>query len=457
MNKKITFTQALLTSVGCLIGSGIYFRADNILGATKGNVALAILGWIVLGSTLVFAGITVAVLAGRTTREGGVIAYLEDTYGKFVGFLGGWFYAFLYTPTLIGILGVVAADYFLQLLGSLGMIQGSTTTTMYITAFILITICFAWNYFSTKFAALFSSAATVIKLFPIILIGVIGLANFNVETATGGFSSFDVGLFTAPFISMAFAFDGWITVGSLSRDMENPQKDIAKVLSWTAIIVTAAYTLYFTGVTMLMDAQEIIALGNDHVGKIAEKVLGGAGMSVILFCVVISVMGTLNGNMMASPRYTHALAQAKDLPNSEFFAKTNKYGTTGNSAILAMVVNYAAFALYAIQAFAKDGVDTAAQEAGNYLFGGIAFDDIPIATSSIFYLLLFVAVVRIGIKEGNGILKTWIAPIIAFVGQAYVIFSFIQGNSQAIMYLGLCVVILAIGVGVRSIANKNQA
>ncbi len=214
MNKKITFTEALLTAIGMCIGSGIFFRADNILKFTEGNLSVAILAWLALGLTLVFAGIAMSVLASRSEREGGIVGYMEDLYGEKAAFLTGWFTTFIYIPLLTGILAIVAAIYGLELVG-----LQVNAFNMQVAAAIFIAITYTWNYVSTKFAALFSSTATVIKLLPIIVVGFVGLSKFDAELAVGGFASFNMGLFAAPLLSMAFAFDGWTSVATLSRDM----------------------------------------------------------------------------------------------------------------------------------------------------------------------------------------------------------------------------------------------
>lgn len=447
VNKKITFFEAMLTAVGLVIGSGIFFRADNILKLTEGNISVAISGWVVLGFTLIFAGIGMSILAARSQREGGIIAYMEDCFGKTAAFLTGWFTTFIYIPTLIGILSIIASGYVLQFFG----VESNAMNTHTLAA-CLILIVFAWNYFSTKFAALFSSVATIVKLLPIVIIGVIGFAHFDGAAVSSGIDGFSMPLFTAPLLSMAFAFDGWTTVATLSKDMENPQRDIAKVLALNAVIVTAAYTLYFTGISMLLPAPEIIALGDDHVGVIAAKYLGNIGGKMILFCVVISVLGTLNGNVMAGYRYPHALAQAQDLPNSNYFNEESKYGTTGKAAMISFGAVVAWFIMYTIQAFSKQSV----AEGADYMLSGIAFDDIPIMAIAFIITILLIGAMIYGNKEKLGILKSIIAPLIGILGQAYVVISFVQTNNAAFLYMGICIVIIVIGYFIRKSVKLKQ-
>jgi len=450
MNKKITFTEALLTAVGMVIGSGIFFRAARILDYTHANIGIAVLGWLVLGLTLVFAGIGFSVLASRTKREGGIVGYMEDTYGKVAGFLTGWFTTFIYIPLLMGILAIVASGFIFNLIGN----DSPSAFAVQALALFLLLACWGWNYLSTRFSALFSSAATIIKLLPIVIVGLIGIT--HLPGRAGGIvedlSHFNIALFTAPLLSMAFAFDGWTSVATLSRDMENPQKDIAKVLALNAVIVTAAYVLYFTGMTLLFNnPQEIIDLGNAHVGAAAQSIFGQVGAKLIYFCVIVSVLGTLNGNLMAAFRYPHALAVNNDLPNSNFFAQESKYGTTGNASLITGIAALAWFVLYTIQAFAAEGAN-----GGRYMFDGIAFDDIPIMAMSIIIILLLIQVIKVGPGEGYGTFKSIIAPVIGIIGQAFVVVSFIGNNSQWWLYTLVCVVILAVGYFINKSVKEKQ-
>lgn len=481
MNKKITFTEALLTAIGMVIGSGIYFRADNIMTFTEGNVSVAIVAWFALGFTIVFAGIGLSVLASRSNREGGVIGYMEDIYGPKGAFLVGWFSTFIYAPLLTGILGIVASIYTYDLLS----ISANAMMIQVLGAF-YIAICFAWNYFSTKFSALFSSAATIIKMLPIVVVGLIGMAKFDVSLAVEGFSSFNMGLFAAPLLSMAFAYEGWTIVATLSRDMENPQKEIAKVLSVSAIIITFAYVIYFTGMAMIFNDMpggvgRIIELGDSHVTVAAEAILGSIGGKVLLFCVVMSVLGAMNGMIMGGYRYPHAMAQAGELPNSEFFVQESKYQTTGRAALLSLGAVIAWFVFYTWQSLAKEsqaavvaeqhsdllaavdaGTITDAQQAtldaalSSHVFSGISFDDIPVMTMALIVITLLIGTIKVGPKEGYGVLKSIVAPIIGIVGQAYIVYSFVITNPSWLTYMIICAVIIIVGFVIRARVVKNK-
>ncbi len=330
---KITYLQALLIAVGFVIGSGIFFRADNILAATQGNVLIAILGWVFLGTTLIFAGLSVSVIAERSKGNGGIASYVEDLYGERAGYLVGFFMSSLYAPILISILSIVMLGYMKQLFGWDNLVAGEG---FYLAVIGMLVCIYLWNFLSTKFASYVSSFATMIKVIPLIIIGVFGVifgdashiteAGLHANTAIDAYdpnAGFFV-LFAAPFVSMGFALDGWMSVAALSNDMENPNRDLPRVLVFGTIIIISIYVLYFVGVSVLMPANEIIASGDDHVAIIATEIFGRFGGSLIIIGIIISVLGTLNSNVMAGIRYPKATAEANTFMFKDKMMRVNE-------------------------------------------------------------------------------------------------------------------------------------
>ena len=67
---------------GIVIGSGIFFKSDNILVATGGSVALGVLVFCIAAIAIILGSLTITQLASRSSKEGGLIAYAEEHYNK---------------------------------------------------------------------------------------------------------------------------------------------------------------------------------------------------------------------------------------------------------------------------------------------------------------------------------------------------------------------------------------
>lgn len=103
--------------VGIVIGSGIFFKSDNILLATGGNVPLGVAVFLLGGIGIVFGGLCLGELAARTDRPGGVIAYAEDLAGPPAAAVFGWFQVFVYLPAIITVVSSAVGVYACQLFG----------------------------------------------------------------------------------------------------------------------------------------------------------------------------------------------------------------------------------------------------------------------------------------------------------------------------------------------------
>ena len=63
------FTTVSMIS-GIVIGSGIFFKVDDVLFATGGSVALGVLLWVVSAFGIIFGGLTVSLYARKETKAG---------------------------------------------------------------------------------------------------------------------------------------------------------------------------------------------------------------------------------------------------------------------------------------------------------------------------------------------------------------------------------------------------
>lgn len=77
-NQKYGFFTAVTMITGIVIGSGIFFKSDNILEYTNGNVTLGILVFVIAAFAIIFGSLTISQLARRTDKPGGLITYVEE-------------------------------------------------------------------------------------------------------------------------------------------------------------------------------------------------------------------------------------------------------------------------------------------------------------------------------------------------------------------------------------------
>jgi APA family basic amino acid/polyamine antiporter len=110
LQKKYGFWTATAMVVGIVIGSGVFFKADDVLAASGGRLPVALLAWLIGGSIMVVTSFVFSKIATRIERVNGVVDYFEAAYGEKAGYLVAWFMTFVYYPTLVSVLAWVSAN-----------------------------------------------------------------------------------------------------------------------------------------------------------------------------------------------------------------------------------------------------------------------------------------------------------------------------------------------------------
>ena len=169
LQKRYGLPTAICMVVGTVIGSGVFFKAQNVLQATNGNLPIGILAWIITGVLMIICSLQFAVMATKYEKVNGVVDYAEATCGKSYAYYLAWFMVNIYYPAMTSVLAWVSARYFGVLFG--WSLVGAEVLAL--SGFFLIG-SYTLNAFSPKLAGKFQVSATVIKLIPIFLMAIVG-------------------------------------------------------------------------------------------------------------------------------------------------------------------------------------------------------------------------------------------------------------------------------------------
>lgn len=418
LTKKYGLMTAICMVVGTVIGSGVFFKAQNVLVATGGRMSLGIAAWIITGLLMIICSAQFAVMATKYEKVSGVVDYAEATCGKTYGYYLAWFMVNIYYPAMTSVLAWVSARYFGVLFGwSL-----VSAEVMALSGFFLIA-SYTMNALSPKLAGKFQISATIIKLIPIVLMAVVGtvvgfvngtlptnFATAVTETVGGTNSS---GLFAA-IVATVFAYEGWICATAINAELKNPKKNLPIALVLGSLIVVAAYVLYFIGVAGGASTEVLI---NDGATTAFSNIFGGIGGTILNICIVISCLGTLNGLMVGATRGMYAIAARNDGPRPETFSQVDKAtNMTTNSSIWGLFV----CALWLIYFYGANLT--------NGWFGLFNFDssELPIVTIYAMYIPMFIAwMIR---EKDIGVFKRFILPIISLIACAFMVFAAVYAH-----------------------------
>ena len=456
--EKLTQRYGLFTAicmvVGTVIGSGVFFKAQDVLVRTGGNMMLGILAWVITGALMIICSAQFSVMATKYQKVSGVVDYAEATCGKGYGYYMAWFLANIYYPAMTGVLAWVTARYFGVLFGW-NLVSAEVMTV----AALFLIGSYALNTFSPKLAGKFQVSATVIKLIPIVLLAVAGAvigtakgtlpSNFaNVVAAPVGGTA-GSGLFAA-IMAAVFAYEGWIVATSINAELKDPKKNLPLALVLGAIIVVAAYVLYFIGAAGGASTADLI----EHSASTAfTNLFGSVGGMLLNICIVISCMGTLNGLLIAVTRGMYAIAARNEGPDPQMFSQVDKHtNMVTNSAIWGLFIS-AAWLVYFYGANLSTG-----------WFGVFNFDSSELPIVTIYAMYIPMLVMWMAKEKGLGIYKRFVLPGLSVLACLFMIFAAVYAHGitpylaakakgsfsfPVLFYLIVFAAIMAIGAAVK--------
>ena len=415
-NNEYNLFTAISLIVGIVIGSGIFFRSDDVLGYTSGSVVQGILVFIIAGISIVFGSLTISKIAMMTNKAGGIITYMEETLNAHAAGSIGWFHSFVYYPTLVVVVSWVAGIYLCMLFNLPGELMVQCAI-----GFFFVVLFFTLNVLAKKIGGYFQVGTTVIKLIPLVLIAVLGVVygdttNITIEPIIKTTSNIG---FIAAIVPIAFSFDGWIVASSMSHEIKNAKKNLPLALTISPFFIVMIYSLYLVGISAILGPEQVIALGDSHVYVASEFLFGALGAKIILIFVIISVLGTVNGLIIGIIRLPYGLALRNMIPNSNRIKEVNQnLDIPVNSAILSFVITCIWFIIhYFVMKY--------------QLLGGSDVSEISIVMNYVCYIGIYLGVIRLYQKKKvKGMISSVFNPIIATIGSLIIFFGSLIVVSQ---------------------------
>jgi len=466
LGKKYGLFTAICMVVGIVIGSGIFFKAKDVLTAANGNALYSILAWLISGLIMVVIATSFAVMATKYEKVNGVVDYAEVTCGKTYAYLVGWFLSVIYYPAMTSVLAWVSARYTLVIMGYieaplfvLGTDAGSSLNspeTITVALFYLVLAYFV-NAIAPKLAGKFQISSTAIKLIPIAFIAVVGtviglangtliknfdLAAVKVEDISSPAAS--TGLFPA-ICSTIFAYEGWIVATAINSEIKDSKKNLPIALCIGTLIIVAAYTLYNIGILGLADIVNVTNNGT----TVAFKYFGGVVATIINILVVISCLGTLNGLMLGCCRGIYSLSARGEGLSPELFNQVDKKtGIPHNSCAFALLVS-AVWFVYFI--FAGGGFFEWP------LMNEYGFDSSELPIITIYPLYIPILVIMMIREKDVHPFKRFVLPILSIVGICVIVAaSIIKHKMDNVWYLIVFAAVMAVGYLILYLNEKKK-
>ena len=434
LQKSLGIAAALSTVVGMVIGGGVFFKPQAVYTLTGGAPGLGILAWIIAGIMTITAGLTAAEVSAAIPKTGGMMVYIEEIYGKKLGFLTGWMQTVLFFPATAAAIAVMFGQQAAILLNNPSLVM-----PMSIGVILLVGIL---NTFGSKTSGTIQTVSTVCKLIPLVLIIVFGFIKGSGDNpvmsplVAEGISP--MGIIGQLLVAILFAYDGWINVGAIAGEMKNPGKDLPKAIIGGLSIVMAINVVINLAYLWVLPASELAQYASPA-SIVAEKIFGPVGGKLINVGILVSVFGCLNGYLLTGPRIPYTLANQKLLPAT--FGKLNKNGVPANATLFMVVLSV----IYALS--------------GQFNL----LSDLSMFAIWAFYTLTFIGVIKLR-KTQPDLERPYkvpfypVIPIISICSGLFVVIDqlFLAGMKSSMISLG-GIIITLIGLPVYAVMTKKNS
>jgi len=306
LRRQLGLTAVTALVVGEVIGIGI-FLAPAGMARSLGSPFWLLIVWLLMGVMALSGALCYGELAARTPEAGGGYVYLREAYGPAVAFLYGWKCMLVMDPGITAALAVGVASY-------VGYALGLAGASLKLIAIGTILILAAVNVAGLRLGSGVMQWLTALKLGALILIAVLALAmqagqwsNFVPFVAQRGGSDPLPGALAPALVGAFFAFGGWWEIAKLTGEARDPARTLPRALALGVAIITGIYIMT-SAVFLYLVPLDRVTSGEAFAAQAGEALFGVAGGKVFALIVILAVLGSLLGLLMALPRVYYAMA-----------------------------------------------------------------------------------------------------------------------------------------------------
>lgn len=352
--------------VGTVIGTGIFLKTA-IITQLVGTPVLAMGAWIMAGLLSLAGALTYAELGAMMPATGGEYVFLRTAFGDAVAFNFGWMRVVVGASATAAVAASCAA--FVTSLVPLNpawlMINRPVLGHMVhwqfggaqVVAVIALAVVAGLNSAGLIVGARAQTVLATIKVIAVILIivGVFGWAHGGswahlrggVETGLQGSGAGATGsgamlpAFGAAVVAALWAYTGWSYLPMVAGEMRDPGRTLPRAIIGGMLIVMALYLTINVAYFYALPVSDIVT-ANSTLYPAASAVatravgtfLGGAGGKLVIAIFALSALGTLNGNVLTTPRVPFAMAR-----DGQFFSVFGILGRRSRVPIVAILTN----------------------------------------------------------------------------------------------------------------------
>ena len=343
LDRQLGLFDSTMMVIGIVIGSGI-FMTTGLMADALPSASLILIVWLLGGLQMLAGALTYAELGAAMPKAGGQYVYLREAYGSLPAFLFGWVAFIAYLTGTNAAIAVAVAEHlgsFYPSISTHNIVIGFDYFSIsggQIFAISLILILSLINYLGILFGKWIQNVFTILKIGSILFFALAGLfistgnhIDFSINPTSMSIGSILTGMGIA-LVAVTWTVGGWEYVTFAAGEIKNPKKNLPLALIIGTVVIFVLYIIINIAYLKVLPMDSLI--GEIKVGEATAKSLYGPGIAgAFVVVVIISMFGSLNGNILVGPRISYAMAKDK-----LFFSKAAdvhpKFHTPGNAIMI---------------------------------------------------------------------------------------------------------------------------
>lgn len=298
LKRALGLGYATLFGIGLILGAGNYVLVGRAIGLVgdAGWMSAALAGVIALSVALSYAE-----LAGMFPYDSSVYRYVVEAFPRYrmLAFLAGWF---LFFGAVAGAStdAIGFSNHVAQLLGRSDLIVP--------TALVLLALLALLNWWGIEETAFFASILTLVELFGLGLVAVVG---FLWPVRSPSYASFNptvnpLSALMAGAAVLYFACSGFELQPSLCEETRDAESNMPKAIVLSVALVASVTVAVSLSMVRLMSWEEIGASKAPVVDVVAKVAPQAA--QLLMFIALCATANSALGYMVAASRLLYGLA-----------------------------------------------------------------------------------------------------------------------------------------------------
>lgn len=322
-NNRFSVQAAVAVVIANMIGTGVFTSLGFQLVTIQSGFVLIML-WVVGGITAVCGALSYAELGAALPRSGGEYNFLSRIYHPAVGFMGGWVSATIGFAAPVALAAMTFAAYATSALGE--AVPGWGQQALAVGLILILTVIHSGRRQASGGLQLFFTLLKVVVIIGFCL-GAVGIAGepqpVQFLPVEGDLTLLTGSAFAVSLIYVSYAYTGWNAATYLSGELDEPQRDLPRILAFGTLVVMLLYValnVVFLAVAPISDM-----VGKIEIGYIAAEAAFGPDAARVTGLVLAALLiSTVSAMTIAGPRVLQVIGE--DFDAVRVLAKTNADG-----------------------------------------------------------------------------------------------------------------------------------